>query len=240
MRNKLLVPIVMTVCGVLLMAGLGIWQLQRLAWKEELIDTIATANEQAPLSTLPNDITELQDLRFRRVQLSGSYQHDKEVHVAARYYRGQLGYHIFTPLALDDGRTVMVNRGWIPVHDKDDFAARATGEASAPVTIDAMIRTSNERNYFTPPNSPEENVWFGRDVDEIARYHELELIPVTVDLIGSPDVADGYPIPGDGNITLRNDHLGYAITWFGIGLGVLVIGGLYIRQHKRTESDEKA
>ena len=218
------IPLIMSAGAVLLMFGLGVWQLQRLEWKEALIARIETANEDAPLTTLPDDPAELDAHRFYRVEIQGEYLPDSELHVAARYFKSQLGYHIFNPFR----RIALVNRGWVPSAKKSSVDERTP--PSGPQTLLVQIQTTDERNPFTPPNQPDENIWFGRDVAAMGTHLKLGFIPaITLDLIGEQDI-QRLPVPSSGQIKLRNDHLGYAITWFGVGFSALVISLLYHRK----------
>lgn len=222
-------PLIMSAAAVLLMFGLGIWQLQRLAWKEALIADIEQAAQfsHAP-ATLPDNPDALRALRFRLVAPTGEYLQEPEFHLAARYFRSQLGYSIFNPFKLEDGRIVLVNRGWVPAARKAED--KHPPAPHGPQTLLAQLRTSHERNPFTPANQPERNVWFGRDVAAMCEHAGLkDCLPVTLDVVREQD-PERLPIPATGEIRPRNDHLGYAITWFGIGLAVLVIALLYHRK----------
>ena len=225
------VPLLMSAAAVLLLFGLGIWQLQRLAWKEGLVAELTVAQRQV-LESLPQDVGAAQ--RFYHARISGEYLPGTSYHLAARYFRSKLGYSLLHPFRLDDGRVVLVNRGWIPAAMKD--SEQLPPPPNGPQSLRVQIRTSNERNYFTPENQPQHNVWFGRDVDAIAAHSGLSLLPVTLDVIGQQD-QNTLPVPATGEIVLRNDHLGYAITWFGIGLAVLTISLLY---HRKKPEDSGA
>lgn len=216
------IPFIMSVGSVILLFGLGIWQLDRLSWKNALIANIEHANETAPLQTLPEDLAAH---RFYRVQLSGEYLAEPEFHLAARYFQSKLGYSLLNPFKLDDGRIVMVSRGWIPAEHKETTPKAPAG----PQTILAQIRTSDERNHFTPENQPAKNVWFGRDALQMGAHAKLDVLPITLDIIGEQDRMQ-LPVPSDGSIKPRNDHLGYAVTWFGIGFAALIISLLYHRK----------
>jgi surfeit locus 1 family protein len=221
------IPLIMSAGAVLLMFGLGAWQVQRLIWKEALLAQIEYAASQAPLLQMPDDP---KPYRFYRVQLEGEYLPDAEFHLAARYFRSQLGYALLTPFRLaDDGRIVIVSRGWIPTQHKDNPPPAPEGN----ITLLAQIRTSDERNPFTPPNDPARNIWFGRDALQMGEQAGLDVLPITLDAIGDQDTSV-LPIPSDGALRPRNDHLGYAITWFGVGIGVLIMSLLY---HRKKPSD---
>ncbi len=209
--------------------SLGSWQVQRLQWKEGLIAEIAAANEAAPLTALPADNAALAPLQFRTVELKGRWVEGTEFHLTPRYYRDQFGYWIIAPFTLTDGRTMLVNRGWVPRTQKLLETRPETG-VKGKATLTGLLRVGAERNYLTPPNQPEKNLWFGRDVVEMAMHAKLtKVIPAMVDVVGTQDIKK-LPVPSDGTIRLRNDHLSYILTWYGIALGILVIFLVYHRK----------
>jgi surfeit locus 1 family protein len=208
--------------AVLTLLGLGSWQVQRLQWKEAMIADIARANEAAPVEGWPQDVAAL---GWRRLQLSGHFLHKDEFHLAARYYRGQLGYHILTPFQLEDSRVVLLNRGWVPPTSKD-AATRAEGQVDGPLSVVVQVRTDNDRTAFTPDADSAKNIWFWRDIDAMRKASGLLLEPATADVLHM-EPPGGYPIASDGDIQLRNDHLGYAITWFSLALAAAVMFALY-------------
>lgn len=223
--------------------ALGTWQIQRLQWKEALIAQIAEANAHEPLAALPKDPTELPALQFRAVRVSGTWMPNIEFHLTPRYYKNQFGYGIVTPLKLADGRILLVNRGWVP--GKLKLAeTRPETLVKDKATLLILVRTDADRNYFTPINQPQKNIWFGRDALQMAEYATLQnVLPMIGDLIvpEAPLTHEGakvtdaiaaptLPVPSDGKIRLRNDHLSYIITWYGIALGILVIFIVYHRK----------
>jgi surfeit locus 1 family protein len=210
--------------------ALGTWQLQRLAWKTALIDTIQQAQLQPPHDGLPSDPAAIRALEFYYVQLDGAWLPSHEFTIAVRYFKGQLGYHVVTPFQLADGRVVMVNRGWVP-SDLKEPETRPDSAVAGEATITGMLRYGPDRNAFTPVSQPEKNMWFARDVAEMATHSAIAdvVANVTVDVVGEQDPRL-LPVPFDGRIALRNDHLSYVITWYGIALGILVIFVVYHRK----------
>ncbi len=218
----------------------GTWQVNRLEWKQGLIKTLAEAQKNPPRNGLPADESELAALQFYPVTIQGTWLGDTEFHITPRYVHDQFGYWIIAPLKLADGRIVLVNRGWIPGKKKAPELrpeTRVRGRAS----ITGLIRIGAERNYFTPANQPEKNIWFGRDIAEMASFAGLKnVVPAMVDVVEAPTpvaankapVAQTLPVASDGVIRLRNDHLSYIITWYGIALGILVIFVLYHRKKR--------
>ena len=209
--------------------GLGTWQVERLAWKEGLIARIEAAKHEAPLTEMPQTEAELERENFYPVAIRGHWVKGMEFHLTPRFYNGTLGYFIIAPLMLDDGRTLLVNRGWVPVKQKDP-ATRPETAVHGPATVHGMIRYGAERSWFTPANNPPGNLWFGRDIDAMAASAKLpNPVPAMVDVVGVQDPAQ-LPVPSDGSIRLRNDHLSYIITWYGIAAGILLI---FILSHRR-------
>lgn len=208
--------------AVLTLIGLGLWQVQRLQWKEALIAEIARANEQSPIEGWPNDAA---SLGWRRAQLEGEFLYQDEFHLAARYYEGQLGYHILTPFQLEDGRVIVINRGWVPV-DKKEAANRLEGQESGPRVILVQIRTDSDKTFFTPEAEITKNIWFWRDIEQMRHVSGLKLEAITADLLHTTPTG-GFPIASEGEIRLRNDHLGYAIIWFSLALAATVMFVVY-------------
>lgn len=226
-----LVPWLFFISAMTVTLALGTWQIFRLEQKTALINRIEAASTQAPLAALPpNDA--LADHAFMRVALQGTWVPQVEFHVMPRYFKDQLGYHLFTPLRLADGRVVLVNRGWVPAAKKDP-ATRPESLAEGEAAITGMIRIGADRNYFTPTSDAKKNIWFGRDVAAMASAGGLDNVaPATVDAIGAQD-PHHLPIAFSGEITLYNQHLTYIFTWYGIALAVLVIFLVY--HYKRQD-----
>ncbi len=211
--------------------ALGTWQVNRLEWKNGLIAAIAEANAKAPITALPKDATELDALQFHKVTVKGTWRGDVEFHLAPRYYRDKFGYAIITPFTLADGRTLLVNRGWVPAKQKE-LKDRPKTAVKGNATLSGLIRVGAERGYFNPANQPEKNIWFGRDTADMAAYAKLNnVVPAMLDLVGTQDV-EKLPVPSDGTIRLRNDHLSYIFTWYGIALGILIIFVVYHRKKR--------
>lgn len=228
----------------------GTWQVNRLQWKQALIAQLEDAKTQPPRAGLPKDDAELPALQFHPVTVRGVWLGDTEFHLTPRYLHDEFGYAIITPLKLADGRIVLINRGWIP-GKKKLLETRPETRVRGNVTLTGLVRVGAERNYFTPPNQPEKNIWFGRDIAEMAASAKLNnVVPAMVDAVdpaalrpppatGQPVIplaARSLPVASDGIIRLRNDHLSYIVTWYGIALGILVIFVVYHRKKKTPDA----
>jgi len=212
--------------AIAFMVGLGTWQVQRLHWKQGLIDE---RGERLALdrAVLPAEIENPTAWHFRPVEITGVFDHDREAILAARSLRGNVGYHLLTPLLRADGSAVIVDRGWIPLNRRDP-ASRPGSRPQGEVTVVGIARLSQSGNWLTPDNQPDEDFWFTVDVGAIAQDMALDRVaPVFVEAAaGQPDA---LPIGGQTRIDLPNDHLQYAITWFALAAALAVIYGLYVR-----------
>jgi len=221
-------PTVITGIAVVVLISLGCWQLQRLAWKEDIIRRIALGETEATLAALPKDEAELRALEFRKVKLQGRFLNEHEFHLTPRYQGRTFGYHVLTPFLLTDRRTVLVDRGFVPA-DKKAPATRPHSIIKERTTIRGMVRLPYPRALVLPDNRVQENLWFWFDLPAMQRTSGLSFPPIFIEALGKPD-PELLPIPSDGLIALRNDHLMYAITWFGFALAALLIYGLYHRR----------
>ncbi|OWK28768.1 SURF1 family protein [Sphingomonas dokdonensis] len=229
MRRYAFVGVCLTLAA--LFTALGIWQVQRRAWKLDLIARVEARVDAAP-SPLPAPADWNGDLEYRRVRVTGRLLNDRETLVQAVTIHGP-GWWVLTPLARGDGQPlILVNRGFVP----DERRNRATRRASlpdAPVTITGLLRNSEPGGAFLRSNDPAANRWFSRDVAAIAKARDLgRVAPFFIDADATSNPG-GYPIGGLTVIAFRNNHLMYAITWFGLAL--LSLGGavVVLRNDKR-------
>lgn len=216
--------------------GLGIWQLERLEWKNALVAEMK-GRMGGPAIELPRPLPEdLSELRFRRVELRGRFRHEHELHRRAQPLRNTRGAHVITPLVLDDGREVLVNRGWVPL-TKLDPAERPGSQPEGKVTLEAIVREGgwDGASWLRPANDPAGNSWLWMDLDRMADAAGLAN-PVThlyVDAVAGTNPGK-WPLGGQTRVNLRNDHLNYALTWFALAFGLVVI---YVLFHLRREED---
>jgi surfeit locus 1 family protein len=221
-------PTLFTVPAVILLAGLGVWQLERLQWKEGLI-----AAMDAPPVKLPQTLDEAKALEFRRVAARGVFEHDKEIYRYATGEDGKTGVEVVTPMRLDDGRLLLVDRGYVPEPLKDP-SRRAAGQVAGEVEIEGRLRVPHERSpllAFLPGNRPEKDFWLTVDPQAMAERKGVgPVLPFWVDAGPAPNPG-GWP-RGVGAVRLRNDHLQYAITWFSLAVALVVVYVLYLRRQQ--------
>ena len=211
-----------------MLAGLGTWQLQRLDWKTDLIAE-RQARSQGPAIALPRVIEDPAALEYTLVEVTGTFLHDKEMHLGARTRRGNVGFDVVTPMRLDDGRDLLVDRGWVPL-EKRGPANRPQGQIEGSVTLQGLVRTGGWKGYdfVRPENTPEEDFYFWLDLPVMAARAGLENPVTEVYLAAGPEPnPGGFPIGGQTRIEIPNDHLQYAITWYALALALAVIYFLF-------------
>ena len=214
--------------------ALGTWQLERKAWKEALIATLGERLAASP-TALPPPATwpalERDDAEYRHVAFTATFDDSKEalVYAAASAFRPDVsgpGYWVFTPARLADGGVVMVNRGFVP-QDRANPATRPGGRLTGPIAITGTVRWSDARSWFTPGDDPAHNLWFLRDPAAIAAAKGLnDLAPFYVEQ-EAPVPPGGLPQPGKLEVRLRNEHLQYVVTWYGLALVLAVVFAIW-------------
>lgn len=223
---SLLAPAVL---AFIVLIGLGTWQIQRKAWKEALIASL-TAQLAAPPVALPpaKDWPNLDAAgdAYHRVKFSAQFDYADDALVFANgsAFRPDVsgpGYWVFTPARLDDGSVVIVNRGFVP-DGRQNEAARAAGNLPGDIEIIGAMRWPDSRHWFTPSDDPAHNLWFSRDPQSIAAAKGLGTVAPFYVEQEAPVPPGGLPQPGRIVVTLPDNHLQYALTWYGLAL-VLVI-----------------
>jgi surfeit locus 1 family protein len=226
--RSLMWPGLAAAIGFAILCGLGIWQLQRLAWKEGLLADMA-ARMAAPAVPLPSEAAwaslDSGQYDYRHVQVSGRFVHAKEA-LVFRPRDGEPGYLVMTPLALGSGSYVIVNRGFVPEAAKDP-TNRTAGLLAGTVSLTGLMRPPEGRNLFTPADDPDGNIWFTRDPAAIAAHAGLSPVaPFTIDADLERDTQT-LPRGGATLVAIRNDHFAYAMTWFGLAAALAGVFGTF-------------
>ncbi len=202
--------------GVGLLASLGVWQLQRLEWKRDLIERVEARAHAPAVATPEPSRFEARDDEYRRVALRGRFLNDKETLVQAATRLGG-GFWVLTPLRTDRGFTVLVNRGFVPASKRE---SRDWSRVEGEVGITGLLRLAEPGGGFLRTNEPYADRWYSRDVDAIAAVRGVEAAPYFVDADAPSDtpVAAEGPVPGLTVIRFNDNHLQYALTWFALAL----------------------
>lgn len=236
----LILPGVLSLLALGILVSLGNWQMHRLAWKEALIETIAARVKTTPQLLPPNAEAlslNLHDEEYRPFATSGRFHHENEVQVYTVLsspkgtYSGA-GYWVLTPLERADGSILIVNRGFVP-QEKKNPASRAAGQVQGEVRVTGLLRLPEQANFFTPANDATHGAWYRRDPADIARAFGLKnVLPFMLDATG--DYRPGQlPQPNETKLTFTNNHLGYALTWYGLALTLIGVFGAFAWQRLR-------
>lgn len=207
--------------------GLGLWQVRRREWKLNLVADLEEKTTSPPIP-LPTDLSDLEDLEYRKVTLCGTFDHNREILLGPRplmvsgdiktegsglISSGQSGYLVITPFKLADRNlTILVNRGWVGRKYKNSDT-RQDGQLEGEVVFTALYRKSENRAPFMPNNTKGAPIFTFRDVDTMSEM--LSTAPIFFDAV---DTFPGGPQGGQTRITMRNEHMSYIITWWSLSL----------------------
>jgi len=229
--RSLIAPGLASLLALSILLGLGVWQIERKAWKEDLIARIVRESKAEPTAPPPGAAWDPQRDEFHHVRMSGHFLNDKEtlVHGLAPGEtpgRALQGYYVITPFIRDDGGTVLVNRGFVPTELKAQ-GDRTSGLIEGETAVTGILRASEPRTMFVPAPDPVRGEWFNRDVAGIAAARGLgDVAPYLVEA----DAVAGqtsWPRGGQLRVDLPNNHLQYAFTWFGIAACLVGVFGVF-------------
>lgn len=207
MARKILFPLLLGLAGCGVLIWLGLWQVDRLGWKQQILANIDARLAAAP-APLRLDATEAQD-EYSRVTLSGMPD-GNELHVLVSGTSAGTGYRVIVPFRLDDGARILVDLGLLPLDAKN------AASLIAPMQISGTLLWPDDRNDSTPAPDFSRNIWFARDVAIMS--DALDTLPLMV-VVSQASPADprltALPVT---TADIKNDHLEYAITWFLLAL----------------------
>jgi surfeit locus 1 family protein len=234
-------PVLVTLAAFAVLVGLGVWQLERKTWKEGLIDTLTRRLAAPPMALPPPDrwnrLTQQED-EFRHVTFRAELLNGQEapVYTSGSAFRPDVsgaGYWIFAPARVAGG-VVVIDRGFVP-EGRQDPKSRAEGQLTGAAEIVGVLRWPEAPGLFTPADDPGRNLWFTRDAAAMAQAKQWgPVAPFYVEQ-EAPVPPGGLPKPGVLKVSLPNDHLNYAITWFGLALVLVGVFGFWVRSRRRGE-----
>jgi surfeit locus 1 family protein len=233
----MLVPGVAALAGLAVLLGLGTWQIQRKTWKEGLIATLAQRLDAAPMALpAPGEWSALtqDNWEFRRVRLRAEFRDsgDALVFTSGSTLREDVkspGYFVFAPARLPGGGTVVVNRGYV----RDRSYPRADGA----VDVVGYLRWPEASSWFVSDHDAAGAIWYVRDQRLMAKVRSWgQVAPFYIEQ-ESPVPQGGLPHPATLNVRLRNEHLQYALTWYGLALVLVVMFAIWATQRLRQRPD---
>jgi surfeit locus 1 family protein len=242
----LIVPAIAAAIVTAILLGLGTWQVRRLAWKTDLIATMAARTRAAPVaapSLAEAAAADPEALDWRPVRLAGRFLPGVDLAVHAilgepRGRHGGPGVWILSPLQRDDGSIVWVNRGFVPraAGGLAAFAPAPSGE----VSLAGLLRRPEPRGPHTPADDPAHRLWFVRDPAVLSAAAALDAgrtALFTVDAEAALTPASGLPQAGETRLSYPNDHLGYAVTWYGLAVTCVGVFAVFARSRLRRRGE---
>jgi len=232
----LLVPGVVALGALAVLLGLGTWQLERKAWKESLIATLDRRLNDAPIA-LPPPLEWLgmtpDNSEFTRVRVRLQFLKDSDalVYTSGSAIRDDVkgtGYFVFSPAHLPDGQQVVINRGFVP--------ARAYPAQSGPQDIVGSIRWPESPSPFVSDHDAAGDIWMVRDPSAMAKFKGWGTVAPFYIEQEAPVPPGGLPHPAPLKVQLRNDHLSYAIAWYGLAAVLVVMFALWAARRRRHEN----
>jgi cytochrome oxidase assembly protein ShyY1 len=229
---RLFIPTVATLMGLAVLTGLGLWQVERLSWKENLIATLQRRIVAPPME-LPasSDWPQMNqdNFEFRRVKatLEFSGQKPANVYASGSTLRDDIkapGYFVFVPARLASGETIVVNAG---------YSADPRNVTPGRREITGYLRWPDRSSWFVAEHDATGATWFVRDQRAMARVRDWGTVaPFYIDQEG-PLPPGGQPKPGPITVKLPNNHLGYALTWFGLAAALASVFFFWVRKQLR-------
>jgi surfeit locus 1 family protein len=229
--------IVLVLVALAILLSLGTWQMQRLHWKEDLLAAITERRAAPPveLAAIEAMAKSGEDVDYRTVRVTGTYLNNKERHFFATY-EGRTGYYVYTPLQLGDGRVLLVNRGFVSFERKEP-EMRKQGQLTGEQTVTglARVKLADKPSWVVPDNDVAKNIFYWKDLDVMASSVGLDptrTVQFFVDADATPSPG-GMPIGGVTQFDLPNNHLQYAVTWYGLAAALVVVSGVFVFRRKR-------
>ena len=223
-----------------ILLALGTWQVERLHWKQGIIDTIEARLGAAPMpiAAIARVAAETGDVDYRPAVAAGRFLNAEERFFLSTH-EGQAGWNVYVPMVLDEGQGILfVNRGFVPYERKDPATRReGQGEGSTEVRGLARNERPSQSGWFVPENDPGKNVFFWADLDDLSAgldpADRQRVLPFLLDA-GPGAAPGGWPVGGTTIVDVPNNHLQYAITWYGLALTLAVMyGGFLVKRWRR-------
>lgn len=223
--RRLLVPALVALPVLAVLLGLGTWQVQRLAWKTDLLARIAAA-EAGPAPPLAPDA---RPQRYDRVVATGRFDHGREALLGLEVRGTTLGAHLLTPLLRDGGAPpLLVDRGWVPLERQGAGIGRPQGE----VAVTGYVRPGEERGSMAATDDAAGRRFYTFDPAAIGRALGLEAVaPFGLVALAPPGSSPGtLPAAARSLPRPNNPHLGYAITWYGLAAALVGVFAVFARR----------
>jgi surfeit locus 1 family protein len=226
-------PTLTTVAILVSLLMLGNWQVERLEWKLGLIEQIESRAFIDPVA-LPFNISNLDNMEYLSVSVTGSFNNEQEMTLYSVGPNGEPGYDLYTPFVEAHEKVIIVNRGWVPEQMKNQ-ADRPETLHSGELTLEGLLRKPSEKLWYGPENEPDNNNWYYGDINAMAKAQNLNAVyPMYLYAAIGGNAAE-YPVAGRTEFNIVNNHLDYALTWYGLAIVLLIV---YFVAHTKKKQQE--
>lgn len=216
--------------------GLGTWQVYRKKWKLDLIRQLEERTNSNP-KPFPDDLNKLKDLEYFPICVRGTFDHGKEIYIGPRSLvktgpsidsgslmstgNKNIGAQVITPFHLaDSDTTILVNRGFVPSANKNP-KTRPEGQVEGTTKIVGLLRHNEKRPPLSPKNMPSAGRWLYKDLNDMSELTGAS--PILIDAVYDATASPQAPIGGQTRVTLRDEHLSYIVTWYGLSIATAVM-----------------
>jgi surfeit locus 1 family protein len=227
--RRFLVPGLSTLLMLLVLIGLGTWQVYRLEWKEGILAQIAAAEAAPPVPLTPGPLP----APYQKVSATGHFRFDQAAQFGAEVRDTRagptMGFCQIVPLERDGAPPILVDRGWVPQKRETPL-----DDPAGVVTVTGFVRPRDEPHWFSPADDPAARVFYTLDPHAIgAAIGVAGLMPFTLVALGSL-TADSYPAPAQHLPRPTNNHLSYIVTWYGLAVALTIIFVVWIQKALRS------
>jgi len=203
---------------------LGIWQLERLEWKKNLIQEFNNLSKEKPLSLSMGKMKYRNMDEFTKIIANGTVDRSKKIFFPAKTYNGKNGFFIASLLTDNHDNQYLIDEGWFE-YNKLDYFKNNSDIISTEIL--GYLRYPTKKKFFTPENSTEKNEWYYYDLKEIQKYFKTE-INQNFFIKNMTSYREDFLFPSSAKHNFSNNHLQYAITWFVMSFSILVMFIIYL------------
>lgn len=214
MKNKLSFSI-FVYFFILVFLALGTWQIIRLNWKLDLINSIDQS-----LKSDPVEFNGSNPINFKKIKFEGILDNSKIIYLYSLNEKGEPGFDIVNPVSINN-KSYLINRGWVP----RDFKSKKY--VSNKSKFEGVLKLKSKFNYFKPDNDVNKNYWFTLKDEDLLTYTGKEFSPFIINNISKQEGI--YPQSKQIGANISNNHLKYALTWFSLAVSIFLIY-LYFRK----------
>jgi surfeit locus 1 family protein len=221
--RKLIAPGAITLVMLMALVGLGTWQVQRLAWKRDILARVAAAEAQGPMP-LSDDAPP-----FARVTATGKFRHDLTARFGAFVQNSAMGTHLIVPLERENAPVVLVDRGWVP-----SLPTTALDQPEGTVTVVGFIHPPDKAGLLSAADDVAGRQFFTMDAAAIAASLGLKSVAPFILVTVGPAPVSRWPEPVTTLPRPPNNHLTYAIVWYGLAVSLIVVFIVWARKGTRA------